>query len=75
MAEQNPKNWRDLCRAALETKDANELMRIVEQLNKVLKKEEQIRREFRLASENSRSDDKEAPNMHETKLGDLRRME
>lgn len=50
MAEENDKNWRKLCSAALEAKDLDELMKIVQRLNKVLKCEEQIRRDFREAS-------------------------
>jgi hypothetical protein len=29
MAEGNPKNWRDLCHAALQAKDPDELLQIV----------------------------------------------
>jgi hypothetical protein len=43
-------NWRELCSAALETKDPDELLRIVQQLKKVLKFEEQVRRDFRNAN-------------------------
>jgi len=41
------KNWRELCHAALEAKDPNELLEIVQELNKALKHEEQVRRDFR----------------------------
>ena len=44
MAEAHRKNWRDLCSAALEAKDAD-----VQELNRVLKREEQVRRDFREA--------------------------
>jgi hypothetical protein len=47
MAEQERKNWRELCHAALEAKDPNELLKIVEELSKALKHEEQVRRDFR----------------------------
>ncbi|MGA2020353.1 MAG: hypothetical protein ABSH02_07175 [Candidatus Sulfotelmatobacter sp.] len=46
MAEQNG-NWRELCCAALEAKDPDELLKIVQELNKALKREEQVRRDFR----------------------------
>lgn len=50
MAEGDRKNWRELCSAALEARDPDELLKIVQQLNRVLKSEEQIRRDFRKAS-------------------------
>jgi hypothetical protein len=43
------KNWRELCKAALEVKDPDELLKILHQLNQALKREEQVRREFREA--------------------------
>jgi hypothetical protein len=46
MAEAPRKSWRDLCSAA---KDPNELLKIVQELNRVLKREEQVRRDFREA--------------------------
>ena len=49
MTETGRKNWRELCRAALEAKDPDELLTIVEELNKALKHEEQVRRDFRSA--------------------------
>jgi len=55
MAERERKTWRELCRAALEAKDPNELLKIVEELSKVLKHEEQIRRDFREATRASKS--------------------
>jgi hypothetical protein len=55
MAEGSRKNWRDLCNAALQAKDPDELMRIVQELNKVLKREEQVRRDFREASRANQS--------------------
>lgn len=42
-------SWRELCRAALEAKDPDELLEIVQELNKALKHEEQVRRDFREA--------------------------
>ena len=49
MAIGEHKNWRELCHAALEAKDSNELLEIVQELNKALKHEEQVRRDFREA--------------------------
>jgi len=49
MAGQHGKNWRELCTAALQAKDPDELLLILWELNKVLKREEQIRRDFREA--------------------------
>ena len=43
------KNWRQLCTAALEAKDPDELQQILQELNKVFKHEEQVRRDFREA--------------------------
>lgn len=51
MTEARRRNWRELCRAALEAKHPDELMKIVEELNKALKHEEQVRRDFRTASD------------------------
>ncbi len=55
MAEGDRKNWRELCSAALEAKDPDELLKIVQQLNRVLKREEQVRRDFREASKANKS--------------------
>ena len=55
MAEENRKNWRELCSAALEAKDPDELLKIVQELNTVLKREEQVRRDFREASRANKS--------------------
>jgi hypothetical protein len=49
MAEAHRKNWRDLCNAALKAKDPDELLKIVQELNRALKREEQVRRDFREA--------------------------
>jgi hypothetical protein len=46
MAEQQRKNWRELCNAALEAKDPDELLQIVQELSRVLKHEEQVRHDF-----------------------------
>ena len=37
MANEQRKNWRELCRAALEAKDPDELLQIVQELNIALK--------------------------------------
>ena len=55
MAETRQKTWRELCRAALDATDPDELLRIVQQLSRVLKSEEQIRRDFRNALSAARS--------------------
>jgi len=55
MAEGDSKNWRALCNAALEAKDPDELLQIVQELNKVLKREEQVRRDFRQATRTNKS--------------------
>ena len=51
MAEGDRNNWRTLCSAALEAKDPDELLKIVQKLNNVLKRQEQVRRDFREAME------------------------
>jgi len=38
-----------LCRAALEARDPDELLKILQGLKKALKREEQVRRDFREA--------------------------
>ena len=55
MAKENRKNWRELCSAALEARDADELLKIVQELNKVLKHEEQVRRDLREAGRAGKS--------------------
>jgi hypothetical protein len=47
MAEGARKNWRELCNAAREASDPDELLKILQELNKALKREEQVRRDFR----------------------------
>lgn len=49
MAEERRKNWRELCSAALDAKDPDELLQIVQELIKVLKREEEVRHDFRHA--------------------------
>jgi len=55
MAEENSKNWRALCNAALDAKDPDKLLQIVQELNRVLKREEQARRDFRKATRTNKS--------------------
>ncbi len=50
MVEGPHRNWRELCSAALEATDPDELLSIVQELNKALKHEEQVRRDFREAA-------------------------
>jgi hypothetical protein len=50
MPEGQHMNWRELCNAALEAKDPDELLKILQELNKASKREEQIRRDFREAT-------------------------
>ena len=51
VAEETRKSWRELCSAVLEAKDPDELLEIVQELNNALKREEQVRRDFREARE------------------------
>jgi hypothetical protein len=55
MAEACRKSWRELCSAALEAKDPDELLKIVQDLNRALKREEQVRRDFREAKKANKS--------------------
>jgi hypothetical protein len=47
MAGGRRKSWRELCIAALNAKDPDDLLRILQELNRVLKDEEQVRHDFR----------------------------
>jgi hypothetical protein len=47
MAQGERKNWRELCKAALGANDPDELLKILQELNQALKREEQVRRDFR----------------------------
>ena len=49
MAQGERKNWRELCKAALGAKDPDEVLKILQELNQALKREEQVRRDFREA--------------------------
>lgn len=55
MAEGDRKNWRQFCSAALEAKDPDELLKVVQELNKVLQREEQDHRDFGEASRANKS--------------------
>ena len=50
MSEGLHKSWIELCIAALEASDSDELLKIVQDLSKTLKHEEQVLREFREAA-------------------------
>jgi hypothetical protein len=50
MPEGERMNWRELCSAALDAKDPDELLKILQELNKASKREEQVRRDFREAA-------------------------
>jgi hypothetical protein len=43
MAENNSESWKDLCDAAVEAKDSNELLRIINQLCEALDREKLAR--------------------------------
>ena len=47
MPEQDDKNWKQLCSAALEAKDSGELLEIVRKLNNALEREEQFKPNLR----------------------------
>ncbi len=47
MAEGEQKNWRELCNAVREANDPDEVLKILKELNKALKREGQVRRDFR----------------------------
>jgi hypothetical protein len=49
MAQGERKNWRELCKTALGAKDPDELLKILQELSQALKREEQVRRDFREA--------------------------
>jgi ribosomal protein L16 Arg81 hydroxylase len=55
MAVEQRKNWRELCSSALDAKDPDELLQIVQELNRVLKHEEQVRQDFRHAMKTTES--------------------
>jgi len=65
------KSWRDLANAALEAKDPDKLLEIVQELNKVLKHEEQVRRDFREAARASNASNR-SPTM---RIREFRRTE
>ena len=57
MAETVRKNWQELCDAALEAKDQDQLQVILQQLDKLLKHEEDVRRDFRMARSSSKTEE------------------
>lgn len=48
------KSWRELCNAALQAKNPDDLMKILQDLAQALKREEQVRRDFREAMREDR---------------------
>jgi hypothetical protein len=60
MAETVRRNWKELCKAALEAKDQDELLMILQELNRALKHEEKVRRDFRLVNSSGKTG-REAP--------------
>jgi hypothetical protein len=50
MAERERKDWRELCNAAREANDPAQLLKILQELNKALKRESQLRRDVREAT-------------------------
>jgi hypothetical protein len=58
MAEAVRKSWKELCSAALQAKDPDQLLVILQQLDKVLKNEEEVRRDFRMAASLSKMGEK-----------------
>ncbi len=55
MADGDSNNWRALCNAALKASDPDELLAIVQELKKVLKCEEKVRRDFRESARPNKS--------------------
>jgi hypothetical protein len=54
------RNWKELCKAALEAKDPDELLMILQELNRALKHEEEVRRDFRIGISSGKTG-REAP--------------
>ncbi len=46
MTEEPQENWKDVCSAVIEAKDPDELLKLVVQLNQILERDEQGRRNF-----------------------------
>jgi len=55
MLKGNRKSWRGLCDEGLAAKDPDELLKIVQELNKASRREEQVRRDFREAGRANKS--------------------
>jgi hypothetical protein len=55
MAEGERKDWGELCNAALEARDSGEVLNMLQELNKVLKRNEQVRRDFSNAMKANKS--------------------
>jgi hypothetical protein len=54
MTENNSENWIDLCNAAVEAKDPDELLRIINQLCQALDREEQAKQVLPPATKSSK---------------------
>jgi hypothetical protein len=54
MAENNSESWKDLCDAAVEAKDSNELLRIINQLCEALDREKLARQVLPPATKSSK---------------------
>ena len=57
MLQQNNKNWKGLCSAAIEAKDPNKLLGIVQELNNALEHEERAGQHLREAGIGKASED------------------
>ena len=56
MAEENDKSWKELCTDAMEAKDPDKLLEIINELNQVLKHQEQMRRNVSGTTNNKASE-------------------
>ncbi len=57
MAEDSGKSWKELCSDAVEAKDPGKLLEIIHELNQVLKRQEQVRRNVRRTTNNKGSEE------------------
>jgi hypothetical protein len=53
MAMGRRKTWRELCRAALDARNPEEVLLIVQELSKIARREEEILRDFRVGLRNT----------------------
>jgi predicted Zn-ribbon and HTH transcriptional regulator len=54
MARERRKSWRELCIAALDAKNPDEVLQILQELNRVAKHEKQVRHDFRHTAKTER---------------------